>query len=309
MTTLASTPELQLPWETSLVEDRRFRKILRLSLLVFAIAAIAVPLLPLEELTREAEEAVPPQLARVILEKRELPPPAPPPPPRAVEKPPVKKEPQKAPSETKPKPQPDVQTAREVASVSGVLAFRDELMAMRDQVDLQALDQAQVHRGEASAARVERAMVTAGAAQDSGGIQTAALSRDTGGAALSGRETTKVASSIAGKPDKADSKRAPGTLTGRSDESIRRVMDRNKGAIFAIYNRALRKDPLLEGKVVFEMVIDASGVVSEITLLSSDLTDEQLTRKILARVSMINFESRSVATTRVNYSFDFLPYT
>jgi protein TonB len=86
-------------------------------------------------------------------------------------------------------------------------------------------------------------------------------------------------------------------------------MDRNKGAIFAIYNRALRKDPFLEGKLVFEMVIDASGSVADIKLLSSELSDDDLTRKILSRIRLIRFEAKNVVTTRVNYSFDFLPYT
>ena len=85
-------------------------------------------------------------------------------------------------------------------------------------------------------------------------------------------------------------------------------MDNNKGAIFAIYNRALRRDPLLEGKLVFEMVIDASGAVVEVELLSSELTDDALTRKILSRIRMIRFGPEEVRRTRVNYSFDFLPY-
>ena len=86
-------------------------------------------------------------------------------------------------------------------------------------------------------------------------------------------------------------------------------MDRNKGSIFAIYSRALRKVPRLEGKLVFEMLGEASGEITEITLLSSELNDEALTQKILARIRMIRFDTEDVATTRVNYSFDFLPYS
>jgi protein TonB len=37
--------------------------------------------------------------------------------------------------------------------------------------------------------------------------------------------------------------------------------------------------------------------------------DEELTREILARIQMIRFEVDDVITTRVNYSFDFLPYS
>ena len=56
------------------------------------------------------------------------------------------------------------------------------------------------------------------------------------------------------------------------------------------------------------MEIESSGVVSELRLLSSDLADENLVRKILTRIRMIRFEAEKVITTRVNYSFDFLPY-
>jgi protein TonB len=96
---------------------------------------------------------------------------------------------------------------------------------------------------------------------------------------------------------------------GRGDDAIRRIMDENKGAIFALYNRALRQDPLLEGKVVFEMVIDPSGQIIELNLLSSDLADDALTRKILSRIHLIRFGEDDALPTRVNYSFDFLPYT
>ena len=85
-------------------------------------------------------------------------------------------------------------------------------------------------------------------------------------------------------------------------------MDSKKGGIFAVYNRALRRNSLLQGKLVFEMVIDAGGSITELTLLSSELDDPALSDKILARIRMINFGAADVATTKVNYSFDFLPY-
>ena len=311
MATMTMVPELILPWQSSVEEDNRFRKILRGMLAVFVAFAIVVPLLPVEELTREKQEEIPPHLARVILEKKELPPPVPvAPKPKPVEKKePEKPKPvEKAKEKPEPKPKDVVKEARKVAEVSGVLAFQDDLMEMRDSLDLDSLNQTQLSRGEASAAKVERSIITSGAKASTGGIQTAALSRDTGGPALSGRETTRVASAIASQAQEAGES-ASAQMGGRSDESIRRVMDRNKGAIFAIYNRALRKDPMLEGKLVFEMVIDSDGAITDVQLLSSELEDESLTRKILSRIRLIRFEQEQVITTRVNYSFDFLPYT
>lgn len=130
-----------------------------------------------------------------------------------------------------------------------------------------------------------------------------------GGQALSGRETTKVK-----VPDGINARKSGKGATqslassGRSDESVRRVMDKNKGAIFSIYHRALRKMPDLEGQFVFEMTIEPSGLVSKVRLISSELADEYLAKKILARVRLINFGAAQVSSTVVNYSFDFLPY-
>lgn len=320
MSAVAMTPELRLPWESSIEEDRRFRRILGAALGVLLVLAICVPLLPLSELSRQQREVVPPHLARVILERQALPKAEPVPEkprPRPVqEKKPEKPKPVEQPRD-KPKPEPKaaekprdtLAEARKSAAVAGVLAFQDDLREMRDSVDVEALDQTRTSRGVASAAKVERAIITSGTRADSGGIQTPALSRDTGGPALSAREATSVQSTIASKGKRQTAQSRSAQLGGRSDESIRRIMDSNKGAIFAIYNRALRANPLLEGKLVFEMVIDATGAIEELKLLSSELEDEELTRKILSRIRLISFGAEQVVTTRVNYSFDFLPYT
>lgn len=303
-----ASPALMLPWESSEREDALYRRIQRVMLLVLLVIAIVVPLLPVQELTSEEPEEEPAHLARVLLEKQTLPPPEPVV-PKPIEKPlpePVETQPVK----TVPEPVKavnKVEQAREQAKAAGVLAFQDELMDMRDSLDVAELDQTQTSRGETSAARVERSLITANNTS-SGGIETSAISRNAGGPALSGREATRVESNITAGTGTRESKNASERQGGRSDESIRRVMDRNKGAIFSVYNRALRKDPLLEGKLVFEMVIEPSGEISQLSLISSELQDEELTRKLLARIRMIQFDAAAVLTTRVNYALDFLPY-
>ena len=37
------------------------------------------------------------------------------------------------------------------------------------------------------------------------------------------------------------------------------MFDQNKGAIFALYNRALRRDSSLQGKIVLELTISPIG--------------------------------------------------
>jgi protein TonB len=202
-----------------------------------------------------------------------------------------------------------VQKAREKAAVSGMLQFQDELASMRDEVDVSELNNTNVTRSEAKAASVDRSIIAGRSGKTSGGISTATLSQDTGGAALSARETTRVTSELATVSASAKSSHTSGdAMPGRSDEDIRKIMDRNKGAIFSIYNRALRKDPMLAGKMTVQMVIEPSGEVSAVKVLASELDDPTLEQKLLARIRMMMFGAKSVMSTTLNYSFDFLPY-
>jgi len=225
-----------------------------------------------------------------------------------------------------------MQQAREKAAKSGVLQFKDDLAEMRDSVDVSKVTRSNLTRATGTAEKTERSIIAGKAVGGSGGINTAALSRDTGGIALSGRETTRIdgggglgglsaeaggrgrgeGSGIGtgtgkGSGKKGDLVSGSDSSGGRSDEAIRRVMDQQKGGIFAIYNRALRQDSTLQGKFVFEMVIEPSGDVSDVKLISSELKDNDLVSKILARVRLINFGAANVLRTRVNYSLDFLP--
>lgn len=85
-------------------------------------------------------------------------------------------------------------------------------------------------------------------------------------------------------------------------------MDRNKDAIFAIYNRALRRNPGLQGKVTVKLIIAPSGEITAAEIVSSDLQDEALESRLLARIRLIAFTAGDAVRTVVNYSFDFLPY-
>src|SRR5690554_79019 len=323
------SPNLELPWSSSAYDDQRFKRILVITLGLVVLLSIPIGLINLPEQTREEKAKLPPQLARVILEKQLLPPPKPVEPPTIVEKKPepipepekpkvVEKKPIEKPVEKKtnvvapvekPVDQAQVAKAREKAAVSGLLQFKDDLSAMRDTLDVQAVDSAAITRGEAQAAQVDRAAVTSGVTVASGGINTAALSRDTGGVALSGRETTKVESTLATSTGTLATSQSVDTKQSgaRSEEEIRKVVEQHKGAIFSIYNRALRQNAALQGKVVVKMIIDANGTVSSATIVSSALQDPDLEAKLLQRIRLISFPALNVAQTTLNYSFDFLP--
>lgn len=311
-----------LPWDDAGDQERRFREMQKRVLVAVAVLAALLTLLPLPERDPSQAESVPPRLARLVLEK-----PVPPPPP--VVTPPPREEPVVA--ETRPEtprpverpvertverpPEPVVDRraqAREKAATAGLLPFADQLAELRDN---QALGSVTSNRplagtvGEAQ--RAERALITSTAAAGSGGISTAALSRDTGGAGLAGRDTTRVASTIAGnaggEAGGTASESGPGQRPSRSREEIEMVFDQNKGAIYALYNRALRQNPALQGKLVLRLTIEPSGEVSLCEVVSSELGDEELERRLIQRVRMFRFSDRDVAPVTTTKPIDFFP--
>ena len=175
-----------------------------------------------------------------------------------------------------------------------------------------------------------RAMITSMGAKGSGGINTAAYSKDTGGGGLAGRGTTLVEGVAGGGggggPGGGGGRVGGGTGDGsgvggkggtlqksgsgkasRSIEEIKLVFERNKGAIYAIYNRALRDDPALQGKVVLELKIAPSGEVAGLRIVSSELKADELEKKLLARIRSFDFGAKDVEAMVVTWPVDFLP--
>jgi len=316
-----------LPWTADAEQDRRFRR----QLLGFGvgslIVAVALSLLPAPERDPADLEAVPERYARLLLEQQLAPPPPvvaeqlPEPVPPAVTEPePVavaEPEPEPVPvapapvAEVPPEPVDRVAEARERASVAGLLPFTDELAALRDS-DLSAgLGAADELAGaDVAAATVdERALIASNVGGSSGGIDTSSLSRSTGGSGIGSRDTTVVASPVDGvaAAGEAVTRVAPSNLGSRSREEIERVFDRNKGAIYALYNRALRTNPTLQGKVVLRLTILPSGSVSACEIVSSELTDPDLEQKLVQRVLLFQFEARDVEAVTTTKPIDFFP--
>lgn len=315
--------ETELPWTSAAAEDARFRRLLKWGLGALCVLGVVISLVPVPELTREQAERVPPQLARVILEEKSKPKPPPPKPapePKRekpleakAEKPKPKPEPRPEPEpQTRPKPEPapaKVQMAREKAANSGLLQMQDDLAAMRDTVDVAEVSRKATASGAAasSAQQVDRAVIANRAQTRSGGVSDSNLSRDTGGAELAQRQATRVASAQASNAARASARETRRETSVRPEDAIRSVMENNKGAIFAIYNRALRRDPTLQGKVTVQLVIEPNGSVSDIKLVGSELNAPALERKLLARIRLINFGAANVERATLNYSIDFLP--
>lgn len=314
-----------LPWTTGEEEQERLRRILKVSLIALVVLSLVISFLPVPERPVNEVQEIPKRLARLVLE-RQTPPPPPPPvvreepvEPQPVEPEPVVEQRRVEPEpvvDNEPTPPPPVDTtvqARERARSAGVLQFASQLSSLRTNADATAdrLERTGTAGPATGAAVAERSLITSRVGTASAGINTATLSRNTGGGGLGDRTTTVVESPVEGigfgpaggaAQRSGDSQRA-----SRSREEIERVFDANKGRIFTLYNRALRENPALQGKVVLRLTIAPDGRVSFCEVVSSELNDPELEKALVQRVLQFQFEPRDVEPITTTKPIDFFP--
>jgi len=317
-----------LPWTRVAEEDRRLKVVIVTVMSVALLLSLAIPFIPVPKEDRSKVKELPPRLAQLVMEKQK---PKPKPKPKKVEKKKEekkkeekkeKKKEEKKPEKKKEKPKPKpkkveppkpkvdrVAEARKKAATAGLLAFSDDLADLRDAPVAPKLNKGKpLSKGGAAAKKRERKILTSGVSS-SGGINTANLSSGVGSTNLAGRQSTQVESPVdmvaAAAP--STSPAADAKKPSRTYEEVSLVFDRNKGAIYSLYSRALRKDPTLQGKVVLEITIAPSGKVTACKIISSELNSPRLERKLVSRVKMLNFGARDVETLIVTYPIDFLP--
>jgi TonB family protein len=317
--------EYELPWTADNSQEKKFRRLLALMFGASLVLGLLWPFIPAKKPDPMEVIEIPPRIAQLMLEDKPLPPP----PPQPVEEEP---EPEPEPdqeleqaADSEPEPEPEVvpepepepqvdrtEVAREQAQAA-LMPFAEDLASLVDQ-DLveQVADNRELTASVGQAERNERAMITSNAGAASGGINTASMSRNTGGTGIASRSTTKVASPVAGiAASAAGGARRSGSsnLASRSREEIELVFDKNKGAIFSLYNRALRRDPTLQGKVVLRLTIAPDGSVTACEIVSSELGDADLEQKLVQRVKLFRFEARSGSVEPITTTkpIDFFP--
>jgi periplasmic protein TonB len=308
----------ELPWSTGAHQDTKFRKTVRAALAAMIVLALVIAVLPVRKSDQTQVQEVPKRLAKLVLDRPKPPPPpvvekAPEQKPEPVEQKQVKEEPPKP--KPKPEPPPEKQIdkteqAREKAKVAGLLPFAQQLAALRDDKAIERLDKTQVAgKVEGTTPLAERSLITSRVGTSSGGINTAALSRNTGGGGIGDRATTKVESPVESLAMAGGAAQRTGesNKSARSREEIERVFDVNKGSIYALYNRALRQNPALQGKLVLKLTIEADGHVSACEVVSSELGDKELEQKLVQRVLLFQFEKRDVERITTTKPIDFFP--
>jgi len=307
--------EYELPWSSNSSQDRKFQRLLGIVFLVVAVLGLIWPFIPTPEPDPNEIIEIPPRIAQLLLEERPLPPP---PAPVVEEEPePEPDDPEPEPEqvveepepEPEPEPQPDLE---EIAREQAQAAFMPFAEDLADLVDQDLLDKVendrQLSASVGEAVRNERSMITSKVGTASRGINTASMSRNTGGTGIAGRSTTKVASPVAGIGPAGGARRTGSSgKASRSREEIELVFDKNKGAIFALYNRALRVDPSLEGKIVLRLTIAPNGAVTLCEIVSSELGDVDLERKLVQRIKLFRFEAKDVEPITTTKPIDFFP--
>jgi len=284
----------ELPWSPAEEMERRFRIILRNLVIALAIIAVLIWFLPHRTVVQNTE-SLPERVVQLVMEP---PPPPPPPPPPKPEKPL-----EKAPVT----PRPQVPVDPRVKASKSLGAIQDDLAALRDlDIDKFAKNQPKTtDPGDVSI--VQRSLIQSKAGGTSGGISAPTSSGlAAGSGSLNGIRTAQV-------KDPTLASGGPGTRAGgngrasRGSEEIALVFTKNKGAIDALYARALRDNPALTGKVVLEITITPSGDISVARIISSELKDSEFEAKLLARIRLFKFEAKDVATLTATKPIDFFP--
>jgi len=310
-----------LAWNDELGERQRLLRIVYAVLPVFFVMVVYISWIDLPEQDRKELEALPPQLAKVILKKKEKPKPIvkkkekkieQPKPEKVAKKPkpkkPVQKIAKKPKAKIKPKPK-DIQLAREKAKTSGLLAMSSQLSALSALANTVKLDTPKTMTAKPIARKVSDKLASKASTARTAGVDDTKLTQETQKMSLAAREVTEVeqAEEIAMALEVADLE-AKRLIAQRTREDIRRTMDANKSAIHSIYNRALRKKPSLQGAFTAELVVETSGQVSSCSSIESTLNEPRLESKICKRLRLVNFGHKpGVDQTTISYPIELFP--
>ncbi len=160
----------------------------------------------------------------------------------------------------------------------------------------------------------DRALITSARA-GSGGLASAGVGGHFSGGFGSGKAGSRQGRSIravAGSAQEQGVHSGLGRATGtdqqqRTGGDIARIFDRFNGALQALYQRALRDNPALQGSVTLKLSIAADGTVTDCSVVSSQLNDPELEQKIVVRVKLFHFDPVSGGSWTGNHTINFLP--
>ena len=219
-----------------------------------------------------------------------------------------------------PQPQPNVGNA-------GILAFKDKFASLaQDKIAPRLGADARYGAADEGGQPSSLSVLASNTPGSSGGIDVGSLNRSVGGGggrggggggggggtgsggAGGGIAIARATSSIAAIGGGDRPKARGGLGPSRTDEEIQIVFDRYKASFYRLYNRELRNNPALQGKMVLRLTIEPDGSVSMCMLQSTDMNAPDLATQVVNRVRTINFGAKEgVQAVTISYPIDFLP--
>jgi TonB family protein len=93
----------------------------------------------------------------------------------------------------------------------------------------------------------------------------------------------------------------------RDNRAIGSVVSSHKASIRMSYEKFLKRNPGLSGKVTVRFTIAASGSVSSVVILENTTGSNDLEQEIIRKVRLWQFEAISAGDATVTYPFVFMP--
>ncbi len=324
----ASYQSLALAWQPKNKHDKPFVWFVMFIFTLFMGTGLFFNMIKVPEEERRAKVDIPDRIAKFILDK-----------PKPVVKPAVKQKPKKV-EKPKPKPVPKPKVkrqppkkeikltekqavARKKAGESGLLALAAELSDLMNTSSIDAMVGNPIKKSTTQTtqtASVDTQILMTGSMEGRVGVKpvehrpkpigTTKLDGEQGAMArklITARasEDPKQAEPTATKKIQTTKKERVGNY--RSEEDIAYVVDKNKSKLHAIYRRARRSDPGIQGKIVLEITILPSGKVESVKITSSELQNAKLETRIITRVKQFDFGAQNVKKVTVTYPIEFLP--
>ena len=286
--------DMELPWQDQLEQQEKFKQLLKKICIPFLAFMLVMTFMP-DFSEEEVEEKI---VAKVMLDA---------PPPKPVEPPPSEAKQQKTQSINKQaKPKAGAKTGAQ-----SMAALAKQMSAMRNSVNASKAQKKNVFK--ASSGKVQkssRAMLGQNKiTSTSSGLKASDLTVNAKGASLAEHKSDEIESPISNLelPSAAQYHYDPKKSSKRDMQSIRRNIERYKGTVYSLYSKALRQNPDLGGRFVFKFVVLPSGAITDLKLVSSELGDTALEKRMLSKLKQLNLGAEDVNATAVQYTFNFLP--
>lgn len=306
--------QLALDWHPDNRRDRDFNILAITIIVLMLVAGFILSSIEVPKQEVRAVNKVPERIAQFVMQREKAKPKVVKPEPKP-KPPPIIKSLKRKKVEQKPLTKIE-KKARKKAASSGLLALGNELADLMDTSSISAMVnhggkmRSSSNKAMKTAAALDDSMLTTGIGEGSGGVdQSQYISKVSTTTKLAAQELTEIRDSLSSSRQRAKDKSrkdSDGPMT-RTEEDISMVFDRNKGKLYSLYSRARRTNPGLKGRIVLEIIIAETGRVVSVEIVSSELNDATLERRIVSRIKQFQFGVSNAKSFKVTYPIEFLP--